>query len=345
MASSTCSHREVADLAKYSAGLEGGSDSFLRLRLGFAQELDGWGIGAYGVGTSAPGWRDSSGVDEAKLNLLADGEVGGGTLRLRAAGTVLNQETAGFIQGYNSYRDEDIAKSNPNPEAFRDASSARVSAHYQRENCFARDCRFEVAGIYRRSRMDFIQHFLIGKPFEHNAQTSYMASSTLAMKFFSNLLDARFTVDAEIADSELTEYQPGPATDGAPAANAIRPAGLHYDYVVDSNTIGSTLAFDWSFASHWSLAAALRVDRTEYDYDNLMIDGNTTDRRHSLPAARWLPVFATRRSRRYFQQRGATRHVVLATRRPLAAVSQWLDRLPSTRDDRGLPSAAPADGG
>jgi len=268
---------EVADLANYSAGLEGGSDSFLRLRLGFAQELDGWGIGAYGVGTSAPGWRDSSGVDEAKLNLLADGEVGGGTLRLRAAGTVLNQETAGFIQGYNSYRDEDIAKSNPNPEAFRDASSARVSAHYQRENCFSRDCRFEVAGIYRRSRMDFIQHFLIGKPFEHNAQTSFMASSTLAMKFFSNLLEARLTVDAEIADSELTEYQPGPATDGAPAANAIRPAGLHYDYVVDSNTIGSTLAFDWSFASHWSLAAALRVDRTEYDYDNLMIDGNTRE--------------------------------------------------------------------
>src|SRR5688572_27960675 len=59
---------EVADLAKYSAGLEGGSDSFLRLRLGFAQELDGWGIGAYGAGTSPPGWRDSSGVNEAKLN-------------------------------------------------------------------------------------------------------------------------------------------------------------------------------------------------------------------------------------------------------------------------------------
>ena len=268
---------DVEDLAAFSGGLEGGSDSFLRLRLGFGQQLDGWGIGAYGVGSSAPGWRDSSGVDEAKLNLLADGEVGGGKLRLRASGTVLNQETAGFIQGYNSYRDEDIAKSNPNPEAFRDASSARVSAHFERENCFDRDCRFELAGIYRRSRMDFIQHFLIGKPFEHNAQTSYMVSSTLAMKFFSERLDARLTVDAETADSELTEYQPGPATDGAPPANAIRPAGLHYDYVVDSHTLGSTLAFDWSLGNRWSLAAALRLDRTEYDYDNLMIDGNSAE--------------------------------------------------------------------
>ncbi len=266
---------EVANLPDYSAGLEGGSDSFVRLRLGFAQDVGDWAVGAYGVGTRAPGWRDSSGVDEAKLNLLADAEVGGGKLRLRAAGTVLNQETAGFIQGYNSYEDQDIAESNPNPEAFRDASSARVSAHYGRDNCFARDCRFELAGIYRRSRMDFIQHFLIGKPYEHNAQTSYMVSSTLAMDFLSNLLEARVTVDAEIAGSELTEYQPGPATDGAPAANAIRPAGLHYDYSVDSNTIGSTLALDWRFADHWSLAAALRIDRTEYDYDNHMVSGNT----------------------------------------------------------------------
>ena len=59
-------------------------------------------------------------------------------MRLRAAGTVLNQETAGFIQGYNSYRDEDIAQSNPNPEAFRDASSARVSAQYENRDVLRR---------------------------------------------------------------------------------------------------------------------------------------------------------------------------------------------------------------
>jgi outer membrane receptor protein involved in Fe transport len=137
------------------------------------------------------------------------------------------------------------------------------------------DCRFEVAGIYRRSRMDFIQHFLIGKPFEHNAQTSYMVSSTLAMNFFSNVLETRLSVDVETADSELTEFQPAPATDGAPAANAVRPAGYHYDYTVDSNTVGATLALDWRFANHWSLAAALRADQTRYDYDNHMIAGNT----------------------------------------------------------------------
>ena len=265
----------VADLPDYSAGVEGGSDSFKRVRLGFSRELDAWDIGAYGSATRAPGWRDASGVDDVKLNLLADSEVAGGALRLRAAGTILNQETAGFVEGFEAYRDADRSRANPNPEAFRDASSARVSAHFQRDNCFAVDCRFELSGIYRRSRMDFLQHFLVGKPLEHNAQTSFFVSSSLAMNLFSNVLETRLSVDAETADSELTEFQPGPATDGTPAANAIRPAGLHYDYRVNSNTVGATLGADWRFARHWSLAAALRVDRTTYDYDNRMSDGNS----------------------------------------------------------------------
>jgi iron complex outermembrane receptor protein len=265
----------VEDLADYSVGLEGGSDAFRRVRLEGKQDLGIWGLGAYGEATRAPGWRDDSGVDEAKLNLLADTDVAGGQLRLRAAGTVLNQETAGFIQGFNAYRDEALSRTNPNPEAFRDASSARASAHFQRENCFALDCRFEIAGMYRRSRMDFLQHFLIGKPLEHNAQTSYLLSSTLSLNLLSNLLGVRVSVDAETADSELTEFQPAVATDGTPGANAIRPAGLHYDYTVASNTIGATFSLEYRFANHWSLAAALRADQTRYDYDNLMIDGNT----------------------------------------------------------------------
>ena len=122
----------VHSLPTFTLGLDGGSDSFSRIAFATSHESEDSerGFGAYGVATSAPGWRDSSGVDEAKLNLLGDLDVGGGQLRLRAAGTVLNQETAGFIQGYNSYLDEDIARTNPNPEAFRDASSARVSAKF-----------------------------------------------------------------------------------------------------------------------------------------------------------------------------------------------------------------------
>jgi iron complex outermembrane receptor protein len=263
-------------LPELFVGVESGSDSFKRLSLGAAH---GFGfesepaIAAYGVATRAPGWRDASGVDELKLNLLADTDVAGGELRLRAAGTVLNQETAGFVQGFNSYRDESMARSNPNPEAFRDASSARLAAHFAKEGVAGEQSRMELAGVYRRSRMDFSQHFLIGKPLEHNAQTSYMLTGALFLP--RGDLTTRLALDAEMAATELTEFQPGPATDGAPGANAIRPAGYHYDYTVDSNTIGATLAFDYRFSQRLRATAALRVDTTEYDYDNRMLTGNT----------------------------------------------------------------------
>jgi iron complex outermembrane recepter protein len=270
----------ITPTARYLPGLfvgaETGSDSFKRVSFGAAH---GFGfesepaIAAYGVATRAPGWRAASGVDELKLNLLADAEVAGGELRLRAAGSVLNQETAGFIQGFNSYRDSAVARSNPNPEAFRDASSARLSAQFAREGLLGDQSRLEVAGLYRRSRMDFSQHFLIGKPLEHNAQTSYMVTGALFLP--RGELTTRIALDAETAATELTEFQPGPATDGAPAANAIRPAGYHYDYSVESSTIGGTLAFDYRFSQRFRATAALRVDTTNYKYDNHMIDGNT----------------------------------------------------------------------
>jgi iron complex outermembrane receptor protein len=257
-------------------GAETGSDSFKRISVGAAHAFgveSQPAIAAYGVATRAPGWRDQSGVDELKLNLLADLDLAGGELRLRAAGSVLNQETAGFIQGFDSYRDESIARSNPNPEAFRDASSARVSGHFAREGVFGADDRLEIAGVYRRSRMDFIQHFLIGKPLEHNAQTSYMITGAWFRP--SGNLTTRIALDAETAATELTEFQPGAATDGSPVANAIRPAGYHYDYTVDSHTLGGTLAFDYNFSQRLRASAALRVDTTNYDYDNHMLDGNT----------------------------------------------------------------------
>jgi len=263
-------------LPAFHVGIEGGSDSFKRVRLGAAHSFGDRSdpsIGFYGVATRAPGWRDASGVDEAKLNLLADTAVGGGELRLRASGTVLNQETAGFIQGLDSYRNAALARSNPNPEAFRDASSARVAGHYDVDDAFGEGTRLETALMYRRSRMDFSQHFLIGKPIEHNEQTSWYGSASATVPWSKVTL--RASLDAETARSALTEFQPGPATDGPPPANAIRPAGYHYDYSVDSRSAGATLGLEYRPIETVAANVALRVDQTRYDYDNHMLAGNT----------------------------------------------------------------------
>ncbi|MFZ2507147.1 MAG: TonB-dependent receptor, partial [Steroidobacteraceae bacterium] len=62
-----------------------------------------------------------------------------------------------------------------------------------------------------------------------------------------------------------------------PAANAIRPAGQHYDYQVDSQMIAGYARWRRLLAQRWSLEAGARIEHVRYDYDNRMIDGNTDD--------------------------------------------------------------------
>jgi outer membrane receptor protein involved in Fe transport len=201
--------------------------------------------------------------------------LGTGELRLRAAATQLDQETAGFIRGFDTYRDPVLRESNPNPEAFRDADSARVSGEWLSEPCDG--CRDEVRGIVRHSRMAFLQHFLLGKPLERNGQDSVAIGAARTRPLGERAIEWRLGVDAEYADTFLLEIQDGPTLEGSAFARAIRPAGRHYDYAVEV----TGAALHGSFAStgespfQWRLSA--RLDETRYRYDNRMRDGNTAE--------------------------------------------------------------------
>ena len=266
-------------LPRFGAALEGGPYDYRRAKLTAGMARGDRAFGAYGSYTHDGGFRADSGLDEGKLNLLYDDDdVAGGTLRLRAAGTVLNQETAGYIRGYEAYRDRSLTRTNADPEAFRDAWSARGSAVWSRAAC--EDCSDDLRMIVRRSQMRFLQHFLLGKPLEENAQTSVMGSASLRRP-----LGPRWTfgagLDLEWSRSSLQEAQDGPTTDGTPAANAIRPPGRHYDYRVGGRTAGAYATLGLRPAAHWSVNGALRVERTRYDYDNRMLAGNTDE--HGVP--------------------------------------------------------------
>jgi len=264
----------AADLPSFAGAVEGGSDDYRRVKFKAGTDSVLNGVGLYGAYVDDGGFRVDSGFKEAKLNLLADKELASGTLRIRAAGTNLDQETAGFIQGFDAYRNPAVRFSNPNPESYRDAWSSRLSAHWMRETCPG--CTDSLQAVVRKSHMEFLQHFLIGKPLESNGQTSFALSGGIARPINSQL---RFHtgIDLEVADADLLEFQANPTTDGAPAANAIRPAGKHYDYSVDGRTAGGFATLDWTPSDRWRFGAALRLENTHYDYDNHMIAGNTAE--------------------------------------------------------------------
>lgn len=260
-----------AELPPQSLALEAGPDEYYRGKLTLARAADTTDIGGVVVATHDSGWRDNSGLNEQKLNLALSRRLNGSNLGVQLAATNLEQETAGFIQGRDAYRDESIARSNANPEAYRDAYALRLTGEYATP---LGEAQLSLRPYLRHSRMDFLQHFLIGKPLEENGQDSIgMLGALQAVVFQSMQLLAG--IDVELAEGFLEETQAGPATDGAPAANVIRPAGKHYDYEVQSKVAALYGQIEQPFAQRWKLTAGARFEYVDYDYDNRMIDGNT----------------------------------------------------------------------
>jgi outer membrane receptor protein involved in Fe transport len=268
-------------LPRLRLGVTRGADDHLALQFAASDKaaVDGGTADAasavYGTWRDEDGFRADAPVREWKANAVHRRTLRGGELRLRAAATRLDQETAGFIRGFDAYRDPVLRKTNPNPEAFRDADSARVSGEWLAEPCGG--CHDEVRGIVRRSRMEFLQHFLLGKPLERNGQDSVAVGASRTRPLGARAIEWRLGVDAEYADTFLLEMQDGPTLEGSAFARAIRPAGRHYDYAVEvaGAALHGSLASTGESPFRWRLSA--RLDETRYRYDNRMRDGNTAE--------------------------------------------------------------------
>jgi outer membrane receptor protein involved in Fe transport len=206
------------------------------------------------------GWRDASGVDQQKLTWRSRfrGENWNAIATLAAVN--LNQETAGFIQGTDAYKDDDIATTNPNPEAYRDAWAARANVRFETE--IGQD-KLIITPFAITQRMKFIQHFLPDQSTEENGQDSL----GIMTRYEFGPSDFRWSIGADIqlADGFLTETQSRPSF-GGPPANPTFPQGAHYDYNVETWTTGLYAEVDWAFAPDWRLLAGVRGESHAYDY-------------------------------------------------------------------------------
>ena len=206
------------------------------------------------------GWRDSSSVDQQKLTLraLQSGADWKVTTTLNAVN--LNQETAGFITGLDAYKNKDIAKTNPNPEAYRDAWVARIDSRI--EKSFG-DNLLTITPFAITQRMIFIQHFLPDQSTEKNGQDS---GGVMARYDFGPAA-MRWSVGADMqyADGKLKEIQ-SRASFGGPASNPTFPKGIHYDYEVATWMLAAYGELNWEFAQNWRLLGGVRFENHNYDY-------------------------------------------------------------------------------
>jgi iron complex outermembrane recepter protein len=261
-----------------AASLDGGPSNYWRLKLEGRHDGEGADLGLAGFYANDGGWRAMSGYHEGKLNATLAGRWGDAPARADLAITSLDQQTAGFITGKDAYRDLKLSESNPTPGAFRDASSVRLTGLI--EPAVPGGATLELRPYLRSSGTEFLQHFLLGQPIEKNGQQSGGLMTSLA---WGNSSDWSVItgVDVELAYSTLKEFQDHPTTGGPPAAIAIRPAGLHYDYAVHSNVESLYVQAERRLMSRLRVGAGLRADWVTYAYDNRMLDGNTDD--HGVP--------------------------------------------------------------
>lgn len=261
-------------LPERGLGADLGPAEYVRTKLAGSHATASGDFGLVGLYTHDGGWRIDSGYDEMKLNATFAGRWHDTPANVMLAATSLDQQTAGFITGQGSYRDDALRRQNLNPEAYREATAVRLTGLFRPET--GGTARLELRPYLRTSRMEFLQHFLLGKPLERNGQESAGLMTSLtwdddpAWTLISGL-------DLELADSFLIEDQDGPTTDGTPPANAIRPAGRHYDYAVRSLVAALYAHGERRFAGRWRATAGLRAEAVNYDYDNRMLAGNTDE--------------------------------------------------------------------
>ncbi|MEQ9463232.1 MAG: TonB-dependent receptor [Haliea sp.] len=242
--------------------LESGPDDYFRGKYRLDHVQGRHGVSLRLNGTMDGGYQEESGFDQQKLTLRHDYDGAVWSFQTVVDAANLNQETAGFVQGFKAYADNTLRTSNPNPEAYRDAWSLRLYSQASRE--LNNGQRLSITPYLRRNRMEFLQHFVPWQPVETNGHESLGLRTSLHGE--AGGLSWVAGTDLEYTDGWLREEQENPFSPN-------QPEGIHYDYEVAASMGAAYTQLRYAANERWTLDGGVRLEYTHYDYDNLAEDG------------------------------------------------------------------------
>jgi len=265
--------------------IDAGPHEYGRINLGANRVNGEHAFGVYFNGASDGGYKDDSGFDQQKLNLGHSFDNGNIKVSTVVAMTNLNQETAGYLEGFEAYKDDSRKRENGNPEAYRDAQSLRIHSRIEGETD---NGVWMLTPYYRDTDMTFLMHFLPGTPLEENGHESIGLQS---MYSFDTSDSVNWTVglDMESTDGFLKQTQDG--------GFGSFPAGKQYDFQVDATMWSPYALLKYQATNQDQLSFAVRYEFLEYDYDSKMIDGNTAEDGSSCTPSAFNPAGTCRYSR------------------------------------------------
>lgn len=258
------------DPAGTGSGFEIEAGSFGRLRGSVL-----WRSGANTLiglaGQHERGWRDDSGLDRLEALIRTGGQAGQIRWRFTSAIVSLNQETAGYVQGLHAYEDLALARRNADPEAARDAFTARAALRLEGDAPGA--WSWSLTPYLRYTDMDFVMHFLPSDALEESGHDSLGLQAALVRGQGRGRLT--FGADIERTRGYLTETQERPTI-----FSFVQ--GDHYDYEVIADVAALYAQARRALTGTLTLQAGLRIETTRFDYDNRLA-ANTVGRFLRLP--------------------------------------------------------------
>ncbi|MEQ8177271.1 MAG: TonB-dependent receptor [Amphiplicatus sp.] len=214
-------------------------------------------------GLSEAGFRDESGVDQQKATLRHDYAGDAVSTKTIFSAVNLNQETAGFVIGDDAYLDPVLRRTNPNPEAYRDARAARLSSEITVEA--GEGLVFSVTPFARWNEMEFLMHFVPSQAREENGHWS-VGAQTAVYAAPSPRISLIAGIDWEYTNGYLREEQFIPTV-------FSYTQGLHYDFDVAATSVSGFLQGRYKLTRKLTAMVAARADWTRYAYDNNTDDG------------------------------------------------------------------------
>ena len=252
--------------------LQLGSHDYSRIKAGWRGVQGAQSLQIAANGVSDGGFKDESGFDQQKISVKHGWSNTNIETQTHLTAVNLNQETAGYIKGFESYKDDAVWKTNPNPEAYRDASAVRLSSQISGQGTWGQQSgNWTITPYVRRSSMTFLQHYLPGQAEEQNGQSSAGLQTSYQMD--SDNATLWFGADLEWADMWVKESQ----ANILGTADNVRFQGQHYDFEVKSQQYSVFSNAEWQVSDRLVLEAGLRYESLTYDYQNNMIVGSTRD--------------------------------------------------------------------
>ena len=254
-----------------------GSYAYSRLKLRSGTELQNGGIGINASLTHDGGYRDDEGLNQQKVNLRHRYQTEQWQVQTGLSYFNLDQDNDGYIEGTDTYKDRQLSQQNFDPEAYRRGEALRLWSrnHWQ----LSGGDSLTITPYVRKQNMEFLKHFLPGKPIERNSQSGIGLQSLWQHQLWQGqsqeALQMQLGVDGEYNHSDLLDYQLN-ATEGSAFLQETVPAGKHYDYAVKVSQLAPFVSLQWNSGA-WLVSAGARFEYMHYDYQNNMLDGRTRE--------------------------------------------------------------------